>query len=294
MIPSYLVGQGSPARDTIAVLGLEVAGPVNAESVRVARELTSALRARAAEGPYAIAPHSDKELVDVKILQGCPDTRKECMVKIAHSLHAAYLLYGQVERKAQGSAGRGYQVALRLLRVNDGQIETWTAFVPGTESSGARLAEWGRRGYDQLLTSAQGSRVLVDTANQVFWELTQHKPGQRLDMSDARDRAMSKRWLDIYGQVRGHRDRATQLARHVFNEAGRPYILVVERRDGSLVHQELPDRSRLEVMYEWRLDQPEDYTYLAMFDFTQNRDVPIYDQFALSKRRPTVASGWYG
>lgn len=286
MIPFYSVGQGSPvAPETIAVLGLEVVGTMTPEAMRVAQELTSALRARAAEGPYAIAPHSAKELVDVKILHGCPDMRKECAIKIARALHAAYLLYGHVERKGQAAGrGRGYQVALQLFRGSDGQLSTWKADVPGAELSGARLSAWARRGYDYLLTSVQGSRVLVDTANQVFWQITQHKPGQRLDMADPRDRAMSKTWLDIYGQVRGHRDRAAQLARRVFHEAGRPYVLVAERRDGSLTHQELPDRSRLEVMYEWRLDQPTDYTYLAMFDFTQNRDVPINDQFALSKR----------
>ncbi len=135
-------------------------------------------------------------------------------------------------------------------------------------------------------------RVLIDTTNETFWQITRYKPGQRLDMSDPQDRVMSKRWLDIYAQIRGHRDRATSLARRVLNETVTPYILVIEKRDGTLTHQKFERRGNLEVQYFWILDQPERYTYLALFDFTKNRDAPIMDQFALSKRQQMATSGW--
>jgi hypothetical protein len=296
MIYSHHVGQDPRVAraETIAVLGLEVVGTVDAESVRVARELTTALRARAARGPHAIAPNSSQELVDVKLLHDCPDERLECMTKIGRALHADYLLYGKIQR-----GSRGYQVAIRLLRVADGQLAEWTDLVPVAEASGARLADRGRGGYEHLLTSPAADRVspratdrvLIDATNQVFWEITKHKPGQRLDMSDPRDRAMSKTWMDIHRQVRGHRDRATQLALRALNETGTPYVLVVEQRDGSLVHQEFPSQSHLDVMYTWRLDQP-DYTYLVMFDLTRDRGAPIHDTFALSRRQQAAASGW--
>lgn len=290
----YYVGGENDQVERIAVLGLEVVGAVDVKSVQVARELTAILRALAARGPYAIAPNSDRELVDVKLLHDCPDERRECMTKIGRALHADYLLYGKIERGArrQRSVG-GYQVALRLLKLSDGQLASWTDFVTVAESTGARLAERARRGYEHLLTSLRvDDRALVDATNQVFWQITKHKPGQRLDMSDPRDRALSKTWMDIHGQVRGHRDRATQVALRTFDKTRTPYVLVVEQRDGSLIHQEFPSRNQLDVMYDWRLDQPEDYTYLAMFDATQDRAAPIRDTFALSKRQQATAGGW--
>jgi len=137
-------------------------------------------------------------------------------------------------------------------------------------------------------------RVLINATNATFWEITKYKPGQKLDMSDPKDRAMAKIWMDVYAQIRGRRERATQLAQQALNETVTPYILVIEQRDGSLTHREFERRSNLDVQYSWLLDQPEYYTYLAMFDFTQNRDAPILDQFALSKRQELATSGWYG
>ena len=137
-------------------------------------------------------------------------------------------------------------------------------------------------------------RVLINAANETFWQITRYKPGQQLDMTDPRDRAMSKTWLEIYGQILGHRTAATDLATRVFSEAAAPYVIVVEKRDGTLTHLKLESRGNLDVQYSWLVDQPEYYTYIAMFDFTSNRDAPILDQFALSKRQQTAASGWHG
>lgn len=141
-------------------------------------------------------------------------------------------------------------------------------------------------------------RVLIDATNATFWQITQYKPGKRLVMSDPKDRAMSKAWLDIYAQIKSRRDRATQLARQVLIETATPstvtpHILIVEQRDGSLTHQLFPSRGNLDVQYNWVIDQPELYTYLAAFDFTKDEKAPIYDQFAITKRRQQVpVSGW--
>lgn len=137
-------------------------------------------------------------------------------------------------------------------------------------------------------------RVLIDATNETFWEITKYKPGKRLDMSNARDHEMAKTWLDIFRQIRGHRDRATAAAQRTLNETTTPYVLVVEHSDGSLSPQALPARNNLDEQYTWILGQPENYTYVAAFDFTRRHDAPIYDQFALSVRKRAATSGWYG
>jgi len=44
-------------------------------------------------------------------------------------------------------------------------------------------------------------KALDQETNQRFWDQTQYKPGQSLDMTDARDRQMAKVWLEIFHQV---------------------------------------------------------------------------------------------
>jgi hypothetical protein len=134
--------------------------------------------------------------------------------------------------------------------------------------------------------------VLTDTTNAAFWTITKYKPGRNLDMSDPKDREMSKTWIQIYEDVKRHKQRATNLAQRALNETVTPHILVVERRDGSLTYQVFPRRSNLDVQYSWILDQPDRYTYIAAFDFTKNREAPLYDQFALMRR--SQIAGWYG
>lgn len=301
----YIVGQGPIAEsnraETIAILGLEVIGTVDSKTVRIARALTAALRSRAANGPYAIAPIGDQDLIDLKIMHNCPDERKECMIKIGRALNAQYLLYGRIERRAQGAApSDGYQISLQLLNVNSGHLTAWADFIPAAESSDTRIAERGRSSYEHLLTDIRPrgeqhvatDHVLTNATNATFWQITRYKPGQKLDMSDPQDRSMAKRWMDIYKQVRSHRDRATSLAKRLLNELVTPYILVIEQRIGSLTHRTFERPGNLAAQYSWLLDQPEKYTYLAMFDFTQNRAAPIRDQFSLSKRQQMATSGW--
>src|SRR3954471_1721373 len=84
-----LVGILAPARawagkPQVAILGLEVVDPsgnVDAKTTTVAKDLTDGLRARAkvGSGPYIIAPGSDKELIDEKLIKNCDNEALACM-----------------------------------------------------------------------------------------------------------------------------------------------------------------------------------------------------------------------
>lgn len=138
-------------------------------------------------------------------------------------------------------------------------------------------------------TDTDGVNLYRET-NQRFWDRTHYKPGHRLDMSDPRDRAMAKIWLQIYEEVRGYRDRATRLARRALAETASPFILVIEQHDGALIHQQFPRREKLDAQYDWLVDQPEYYRYVAGFDFTRDQRGPLYDLF--SSPRPAEVAGW--
>lgn len=301
MKPWFYVGQDPYAQraDQIAVLGIEIRGfsgaYVTEAAARFAQELTDSLRRNAAPGPYAVAT-GDPQLIDLKLMYDCPDERLACMQHIGRVLKVGHLLYGH----AQPRGTRGYQVTLRLLDVDRGQSASWTDLIPASASSGPALSSHARRGYAELLASSRPSErpattdaPLIRATNEAFWQLTKYKRGQKLDMSDPKDREMSKTWSDLYAQIKGHRDRATSLAKRTLNETVTPYVLVIEQRDGSLRPQPFERRSNLDVQYTWLLDQPDYYTYLAMFDFTQNRDAPIADEFSLSKLSRVAASGYY-
>ena len=298
--PIYL-GQdvAAPQAETIAILSLEItsAGPVDFASTEVASRLTEAMRSRAASGPFAIAPNSNKHLIDEKLMHDCTDERKECMIAIGRGLHADHLLFGQLAK----SRGGGYQVTLKLLDTRNGQLTQSSAFVPASDLSGSALANQGARIYDQMIArdrAADAQRaadgVLVRATNEAFWQKTGYKRGQPLDMSNKRDRALSKTWLDLFQQNKARRDRATSVAQRAVNELVNPYVLVTEARDGTLRPQTFPQRTNLDVQYTWLVDQPEFYAYVAMFDFSQRKDRPLFEQFALTKREQTPISGWYG
>ncbi|MEO8706257.1 MAG: hypothetical protein ABI867_39875 [Kofleriaceae bacterium] len=134
------------AKAKIAILGLEVVTAPkvvpDAETVRVASELTTALRSRAKAGTFVVAPGSDKDLVALKAANHCESEGKACMAKIGADLGAELMIYGKVEKKPNG-----YQLSLRRFDVAKQAIETaWTDFVP----DGSALEDWGRRGFANL------------------------------------------------------------------------------------------------------------------------------------------------
>lgn len=159
----------SPAfagKATVAILGLEVvdtSGAVDAEAVKVAKELTDGLRARAkvGSGPYVLAPGSDKELIDEKLIKNCDTEAMPCMSQIGKDLGASYLMYGRLEKK-----GDGYQVQINLLNVDKKKFEkTKTPLtIPFAQKDSASLAAAAKRVYNDL-TGVVESGTLVVTSN---------------------------------------------------------------------------------------------------------------------------------
>jgi hypothetical protein len=136
--------------------------------------------------------------------------------------------------------------------------------------------------------------TLTNETNARFWRRTRHKPGQRLDMTDPRDRAMAKVWLDVFAEVRNYRDSATREARRLYNETLTPYLLVIQERDGSTRPFIYQHRGNLDVQYAWVVDQmPDRYTYLAAFDLTRQAE-PIYDHFSRASTAAVGYVAWHG
>src|SRR5574338_762699 len=114
-----LVGLGGSAafagKPSIAVLGLEVIdqnGTPTAADTQAAKELSDGLRARAkaGTGPYQLAPGSDKELIDQKLLNNCDSEAAACMSAIGNQLGADVLMYGHLKKD-----GKQYVVSLKVL-----------------------------------------------------------------------------------------------------------------------------------------------------------------------------------
>src|SRR5512141_3285929 len=96
-----LLGASAFAKPQIAVLGLEVIDPSGTptpQDTQVAKELTEGLRHRALAntGTYMLAPGSDKELIDEKLLNNCDDEKPACMSAIGGQLTADALIYGRL------------------------------------------------------------------------------------------------------------------------------------------------------------------------------------------------------
>ena len=63
-----------------------------------------------------------KDLVEVKLVFACPDEAPACMSQAGKSLGASKLIFGNVK-----PSGNDYQVTLKLLDVNRGVVESFTA-----------------------------------------------------------------------------------------------------------------------------------------------------------------------
>jgi len=152
----YFGGSAWAGKPKIAILGLEAApgssGILEPETTQVAREITRELRqrAQASSSPYVIAPNSNKELIDEKLLMSCDNEAASCMVVIGAGLAADVLLYGRVERK-----GDVYRVSLKLLDVKAKTIEPGTDEVP----VGGSVTGVSKRLYNKLIGEGQGASV---------------------------------------------------------------------------------------------------------------------------------------
>jgi hypothetical protein len=156
------VARAAHAKPTIAILGLEVVdngGGVDEKSTKVAKDLTEALRARAkvGTGPFTLAPGSDKDLLEMKLLSGCDNEATACMASMGTELAADKLLYGKVEKQSGG-----FQVTLRVLDVSSKSNEkTTTDIIPVSESGGAELTRWGKQLYNRLSGASDQGTLLV-------------------------------------------------------------------------------------------------------------------------------------
>ena len=131
------------AKPAIAVLGIEVvdkSGTPTPADTQVATELTSGLRSRAkaGTGTYQLAPGSDKELIDEKLLKNCDDEKPACMAQIGSELGADALMYGKIEKQ-----GGAYLVTISLLDVRRKTRErAYPDSIPLSEAQGAALQGW--------------------------------------------------------------------------------------------------------------------------------------------------------
>jgi len=153
------------AKPSIAVLGLEVksdGASIDEQTTKVASSLTAALRKRARmpTGPYRLAPNSNKDLLELKLLSDCADEGKGCMSQIGTELKADRLLYGRIKRRKSG-----YQVSLDLLNVELQSMERSTSeIIPFSEATPDGVKRWARSLYNRL-TGIPEQGTLVIQAN---------------------------------------------------------------------------------------------------------------------------------
>lgn len=154
-----LAGLGSVAwaKPKVAILGLEAAnsGVVDPKDATNAAKLTDELRRipRTGGSKYELAPNSNRELQDEKLMGNCDTEKAVCMAPIGQGLGADYLVYGKIV-KAVVKGKDGYTVTIRVLNVKKREVEgdkTSDTFVPlGDFSSGAALGAWAAKAYAKL------------------------------------------------------------------------------------------------------------------------------------------------
>lgn len=154
------------AKPTVAVLGLEVVDGgtgIDAATTKFAEAMSEALRQSAltGAGPFVPATGSGpKDLIEMKLLSGCESEAPACMASIGDELQAQRLLYGKVEKRADG-----FQVSLKLLHVGKkSMVRTASELVPNSEATGPLLAGWSKKLYARL-TGATNVGALIVRAN---------------------------------------------------------------------------------------------------------------------------------
>lgn len=155
------LGNVAAAKPSIAVLGLEVidpSGTPTAQDTQIAKELTDGLRSRAKAGTgvYQLAPGSDKELIDLKLMNACDDEKPSCMSNIGNQLNAEVLMFGRIQKE-----GKAYQVTLKVLDVGKKAVQKSSSdLIPISEAQGAPLQAWAKKMYAKL-TGEQSSGIVV-------------------------------------------------------------------------------------------------------------------------------------
>jgi hypothetical protein len=149
-------------KPTVAILGLEVVDNgqgIDQASTEAAKGLTDALRqrAKAGTGPFTLAPGSDKELIDQKLLSGCDSEKNDCMAAIGLNLSADQLMFGKLEKHANG-----YQISMKLLSVGQKNlVRSVVDVIPYNEAQGADLQRWGKSLYAKLVGDSNQGTLLI-------------------------------------------------------------------------------------------------------------------------------------
>lgn len=162
-----LSGSAWAGKPSIAVLGLEVvdqSGTPTPADTQVAKELTEGLRERAkvGGGPYGLAPGSDKELIDEKLIMNCDSEAAACMSQIGTSIPADMLLFGKIEKQ-----GKAYQVTLKLLDVRRKVVDrSYNDLIPLSQANNtASLKSVAKNIYGKLTGQASSGLLVVKVSN---------------------------------------------------------------------------------------------------------------------------------
>jgi hypothetical protein len=153
------------ARPKVAVLGLEVIGQgaTDQKAIEAARSLTRELRREATRpsGRFDLAPNSNKDLLEIKMLSDCSDEGRRCMSDVGKQLGAERLIYGKLERKKTG-----YELSLKLLNTETTELEAQAdTIIPFSDMGTAASIGRHTRGLYGKLTGAPEEGIVAITAN---------------------------------------------------------------------------------------------------------------------------------
>lgn len=163
LILVMLAASSAWAKPKLAVLGLQVDGKADTASVKLARDVTTALRARVGmgTGPYQLAPDSSRSLIDLKVAAKCSDESLNCMARIGSDMLADQMIWGHLEKR-----GDGYLVTLRLVDVNKKTLSRTRADILDAGRTGQpEVMTFGKRMYGLLTGMVSASLVVKTNAN---------------------------------------------------------------------------------------------------------------------------------
>ena len=153
LVLGFGVRVAQAGKPNLVILGLEVVdkgGGIDQTTAQQAKDFTIQLRAKASMAGTLI-PHSDKELVDEKLLRNCNSADAACIAPIGAEFGAQYLIYGSLE-KSGGQA----KVALRLLNVATKQaVKNFGLELRDTSPAG--MSDAAGKAYAALLGGDSGS-----------------------------------------------------------------------------------------------------------------------------------------
>jgi len=150
LVASFTFSQIADAKPAVAVLRVDAVltgAKTDAKAAVVSNKLTQAIRQATRErGPYRLAPNTNKDLLELKLLYNCSSEAPACMSKIGKSMKSARLLWGKLAHK-----GDHYLVTVNLLNVKrKAMLRSSTVRIPMAQANTAGLRRWGRTLYNRL------------------------------------------------------------------------------------------------------------------------------------------------